>query len=344
MAKEVIPLEERNVKRLLTQWLEYNFSLLLKELDGNFLLPVKPAVDYNKNLISVKSLPRYMTSDELRMARKTCFGIELKAVNKELRKFKIKCVLIKLSGNPKFKLEAEKCLNQLDAVELKALDLPRVLNWIKNKILNLFFIPDKMRELIDENVASSFLKGCNLASRQVNTQFSPNLRALKASQELTYNEINNMTSELREDIKRVFEREILAGSSSHKILGELRKLKGFKGNNNIPAIARNELHRACGTGWNNMLKDIGFDGDKQWSAVIDNRTSELCRRNNQQTVPFNKPFKDSKTGGEWMHNPFHINCRCTTTAIPKGVKPVTQEEIRAELAKQKELITGSYRT
>jgi hypothetical protein len=38
------------------------------------------------------------------------------------------------------------------------------------------------------------------------------------------------------------------------------------------------------------------------------------------------------------------NCRCTTVAIPRNVKLATQEEIRAELVKQKESIMAGYKT
>lgn len=74
-------------------------------------------------------------------------------------------------------------------------------------------------------------------------------------------------------------------------------------------IARTESSRMRGASKLKTYQKSGLIGKKRWNAFKDNRTSDVCKRLDKQTVPLDKPFIDPATGDEFMHNPAHVNCR-----------------------------------
>jgi len=59
------------------------------------------------------------------------------------------------------------------------------------------------------------------------------------------------------------------------------------------------------------MKKSGVEMTKTWLATIDNRTSAICKRLDDQTVKLNEKFKDPKTKEEFDAPPAHVDCRST---------------------------------
>lgn len=63
------------------------------------------------------------------------------------------------------------------------------------------------------------------------------------------------------------------------------------------------------------------DYDKEWDAIIDLKTSEICNRLHKQRVDFNSKFVDPAGAfGPFERPRAHVNCRATLRIIKKGVK------------------------
>jgi len=71
-----------------------------------------------------------------------------------------------------------------------------------------------------------------------------------------------------------------------------------------------EITRSANQGINYGYKKSGIVVSKQWVAVIDGKTTGICRAGNGEIVPLGEPFSI----GEYTA-PFHINCRSKIVAV-----------------------------
>lgn len=88
------------------------------------------------------------------------------------------------------------------------------------------------------------------------------------------------------------------------------------------AIARTESNEALATGiqatWRQAAEQgvMPQDSKKQWTAMRDERMSELCEDLDNQTVGLNETFSsDVEPGFDGPGPPAHVNCRCTLTLV-----------------------------
>ena len=74
-------------------------------------------------------------------------------------------------------------------------------------------------------------------------------------------------------------------------------------------IARTETTRIINSGKLVGYKETGMEGNKVWSSAIDDRTSDICRRLNDQQQLLDDPFIDPKTHKAYSTPPAHPHCR-----------------------------------
>lgn len=132
-----------------------------------------------------------------------------------------------------------------------------------------------------------------------------------------------------QDIQREVREVVVDGISQKQSLGDIKKevkdvfvknnggtrVNGDVTEGRVMKIARTESSRFRGDAKLNSYKKSGLPLMKRWESFVDSRTSPICKRNNGQTVPLDKPFVDLETGKEFDHNPFHVNCRSTISAV-----------------------------
>jgi len=95
-------------------------------------------------------------------------------------------------------------------------------------------------------------------------------------------------------------------------------------------IARTETNRAENQGKLLAMKNSGMDMKKQWLSAHDERTSELCKTLDGQTVDLDDDFHARDWTGQ--SPPSHVNCRSTMIFIEKeDVEKKEIEQLRKEM-------------
>lgn len=110
------------------------------------------------------------------------------------------------------------------------------------------------------------------------------------------NEKKGLT-EIKKDIKKIMTENI-----GGKVEGEVTEGRAMK-------IARTETNRLRNESRLKGYKDSGLKGKKKWVALIDEHTTDICKRLNGQTIGLNELFKDPDTGKEFSHPPALPHCR-----------------------------------
>ena len=188
-------------------------------------------------------------------------------------------------------------------LQIKSIDdLPGIIK----KIFSIF----SFKGIVDEVIKFQFNFGWDKSEKQINKNVPMNNKAVEFLQDHTFDNIKDMTSEIANDLKAELSRGIINGESVPKLKKRVTKVFNV-GNNRAIMIARTETARAENNGKLLAMKESGFDMEKQVVISHDNRTSELCKRMEGQTVGLNGKFRDAKTGQEWESPPFHVNCRST---------------------------------
>lgn len=198
----------------------------------------------------------------------------------------------------------------------------------QNKLINIKSVDDiakRIKDLVtfqglktvsDAVIKHTFLGGWESAEKQVNKNFMVNNEAIDYIQDYTFNNISVMEEELKNDLRAELERGIMQGEGITKLTARVDTVFN-KGKNRAEMIARTETNRAENQGKLQAFKSSGDDFDKRWVAAMDDRTSDVCRRLDGQTVKMNDNFKDKSTGWEGPVPPAHVDCRSTVVFISK---------------------------
>lgn len=93
------------------------------------------------------------------------------------------------------------------------------------------------------------------------------------------------------------------------------KVKGEVTEGRAMRIARTETNRFRNAGKVQAYKDSGLKGKKKWVAVMDKKTTPICRRLHGQEIPLNENFFDTETGKQFHNPPSLPNCRSTVQFI-----------------------------
>jgi HK97 family phage portal protein len=95
-----------------------------------------------------------------------------------------------------------------------------------------------------------------------------------------------------------------------KVEGEVTEGRAMK-------IARTESNRTRNFSRLESYKKSGIVVGKRWVALMDNKTTDICRRLHGQVRPLNEPFTDEVTGKQFIHPPALPNCRSVMDAVLK---------------------------
>lgn len=231
--------------------------------------------------------------------------------NEEMSARKLKKAIMDLLSKNEDKiievLESQGKPEQL--LQIKGIDdLPGIIK----KIFELF----SFKKIVDDVIGVQFEKGWDKSEKQIDQNIQMNRKALEFLQNHTFDNIKDMTEEIANDLKAELSRGIINGESIPKLKKRVSKVFNV-GENRAEMISITEVNRAENNGKLLAMKGSGLDYDKKAISAHDDRTSELCKRMDGQTVGLDEKFKDTKTGQEWECPPFHVRCRTAIVFLRK---------------------------
>ena len=183
-------------------------------------------------------------------------------------------------------------------------------------MVNEIFAGITVKKISDAVIKNEFDSGWDSSEKKLDRNIGYNENALKFLQEMTFNNIKGMTSEVANDLRQELERGIVNGEGIGKLTKRVDKVFD-KGENRAEMIARTETNRADNQGKLLAMKGSGLVMQKKWITHEDDRTSPICMRLDGQIVGINDEFKDSTSGWEGQSPPSHVNCRSTMIFIEK---------------------------
>ena len=173
-----------------------------------------------------------------------------------------------------------------------------------------------LKTISDAVIRHTFMGGWDSAEKQLDRNFMVNKEAISYIQDYTFNNIKSMTEEIATDLRQELERGIMAGEGITKLKARVSKVFDV-GENRAEIIAITEANRAENQGKLQAFKSSGERYQKKWISAMDERTSELCKRLNNQVVNMDQNFKDKTTGWEGPVPPSHPRCRSSVVFILK---------------------------
>lgn len=210
----------------------------------------------------------------------------------------------------------------LDVIEKKGI-VEDIVNNLKNILVKINF-----EDITKAAVTRSFLSGMDKVSKEMKLDFNPNQDAINFLKNYTFDNIKGMNEDLSNKLRQILQRGLLNQTSITQLTSQISDI--FKTTKErAKVIARTETNRAFNEGKLNAFEQTGLDGVKIWDAVRDGRTSEICMRLDGQERKLEEPFKDPKTGEEFMTPPALPNCRSTIRFKPKPIGQTSDAEVKS---------------
>ena len=183
--------------------------------------------------------------------------------------------------------------------------LKEILNFIKT-----LFSTENLKEVAGTAIRSNYLDGWDEAEKEIDRNLIPNKAAIDFISSYTFENIKDMTEDLADDLRQVFQRKFMENQSISTLKTKIQKV--FKvSDNRAKMIARTESLRAQNVGKLQAYQQSGLEGTKVYVAALDSRTSDLCKRLDGQEVGLYANFVDPKGEWEGLNPPAHPNCRST---------------------------------
>jgi SPP1 gp7 family putative phage head morphogenesis protein len=221
---------------------------------------------------------------------------EFEFVNEEQIKKKIKQNFLEISKamEKDFDSESKKVIN------FKAIDKGFI-----DKIVKAFDVTNLLG-VIGEAVRKSYQNAFEKVERQNNMNLLGNKKALDFLENYTFKNIKDLDAEAKNDLRAEIERGIMNNESVSKIKERVMSVLDVS-ETRANTIARTETYRAINTGELLAWKEAGRNVKKKVVAVIDSKTSDVCKHLNGKEKNLGEKFKYK--GEEFEAPPFHVNCR-----------------------------------
>jgi len=214
--------------------------------------------------------------------------------------------------------------NVLQEIKASIADIPDLIEDFLKGLSAMMALP------VMQSIENAFKMGNAKAEVQLNMQFVPNGNAIKFIQNYTFQNIKDMTEEVGNDLRQVFQRGIMNGDGPETIRKEIEKVMNV-GRNRAKMIARTELNRAFNAGSYSGYEQSGLKGEIEW-IVKKPRPEDphpQCNAFAGKRVPIGEKFKYK--GEEYLYPPVGPNCHSTIAFHPSPDKMVEDEgaEVKA---------------
>ena len=195
-------------------------------------------------------------------------------------------------------------LKQIDALISKFINENKIIN----SILTIFL----------KTINNSYLLGVDTIEKNIeaNLDYKVDNKAIKFLRKTSFEYVKDINTDLANKLRGALERSIISGKSFTEVTKEVKGI--FKTTKaRAESIVKTETSRAYNIGSFTAAQEAqkeGYKIRKYYAAVIDNRTSPLCRRltrkyTRDNAININQKFKDDMTGESWLFPPTHTNCR-----------------------------------
>ena len=123
--------------------------------------------------------------------------------------------------------------------------------------------------------------------------------------------IKGVTKEIQADVIKTVQNGLHEKKSLDGIKEDIKARFDVFSDWRSEMIGRTETTRILNEGKILGYKESGIKGKKVWSAAIDNRTTDICKRLNGQSIELDNDFIDTETRKAYGSPPAHPNCRST---------------------------------
>ena len=182
------------------------------------------------------------------------------------------------------------------------------------RLLSLFTV-SKIKQGIDDSILFAYSKGVDSADKETNSSTQIDQKELRFIQEYNYDLVKNLNEDMKAKLKSSLQRGFIEGKGIIDIKKDIANSLDIS-IKRAELIARTEMQRAGNGGRLKSYKDSGVE-KVQWLAMIDDRTSDICKNLNSDIVKVGSLFKTIVNGKQIavQHPPAHPNCRSTIIAV-----------------------------
>lgn len=187
-------------------------------------------------------------------------------------------------------------------------------NNIINELVNKFsilFKPEEIMEKVIPEIRKSYIVGLENIEEQLDMNFLIDEDRLNFLQNYIFDNIKDLTDDLRNGLRQEISRNILNLESIENLKEKIQNLLDVT-ETRARTIARTETARAENMGNIDGARQSGFPLQKKVIGYIDKVTSPICRALIGTQIPIDEKFTYVDKKGitlEWDAPPFHPNCR-----------------------------------
>jgi len=217
-----------------------------------------------------------------------------------------------------------------------------------SKIINLA----RFKSQINEWVANEYKGGLEVAGIKFDMNFVSNDRELNFLQDYVFNNLEQNTDQIGNDIRQEISRGLLNGETTEVLKKRVKSIfKENKYSNRLKTVLRTEGQRASEAGTYQGAMQSGLDLFKYLDVLEDKNTSEICNKMDtkygakHKAIPVDEEFSVI-VKGDTIHAqtpPFHPYCRTVTRYARK--EDIEQKASLDRLAKiKKDLQNKAHET
>ena len=173
----------------------------------------------------------------------------------------------------------------------------------------------QIRQQLEEHITNGYTKGVDSVAKELGYTFTIDQDELDFIKKYTFDLVKGLNDDMEAKLKQVLQRGVIDGKGMNQIQKDIAATMDIQ-MNRAETIARTEMQRAGNYGRLNAYQEAGV-GKIQWLAMIDDRTSEICKKLNGQTIKPGNLFKTTVNGKNIQVKapPAHPNCRSTIVAL-----------------------------
>lgn len=178
---------------------------------------------------------------------------------------------------------------------------------------------DQLRQALSEQNKAVYTKGVESVGQELGRTFSVDSDSLEFLDNYTFDLVKNLSQDMEGKLNQTLRRAAIDGKGITQIQQEISDNLNIE-INRAETIARTEMQRMGNYGRLNAYRDAGIE-KVEWLAVIDDRTSQICRNLNGQVQKVGELFKTTVNGKDVrvMSAPAHPNCRSTIVAVQEDL-------------------------
>ncbi|NCC99960.1 MAG: hypothetical protein EOL95_09725 [Bacteroidia bacterium] len=188
-------------------------------------------------------------------------------------------------------------------------------------------LPTALTESLSRDIRLSFDFGVQAVEKVINQNILEiNPEVIQFLENYNFDLVKGLNETLANQLRDTLKRGIINGDNSRVIAKDIKKIFETT-KHRAEMIARTETARAYNFGALKAAESANVELLKYYSAVLDDRTSAICRRlskkySKDNAIPIDKEFIDKESGWRGLYPPAHVGCRSEAIYITKKHYPL----------------------